>query len=502
MSVENNEEYVIMSSMELGIYQGPQVNQQLNLAPQLLQWLRLLQAPTVELNSLVQTELESNPVLELDGDLPDHEVEAPEVAAPESDFSVDMDAAENISDTNVDARLEALTEIDNEWREDYEHVARTQRQSNPEDQKRHQFIIDSLTTEDSLQEHLLKQLAAYELSEREEAAAEWLIGSLDHRGYLATPVGEIAEVLCETVAFIERVLQRVQLLDPAGIGARTLAECLLLQLDGQSGRHDVARAIVSNYMEWIARGEFDALAEQLGVSREDIDDALDLLRTLNPEPGRTFTQQPVEYVTPDVFISREEDGFRVDLNDENIPHLSINQHCKSLLEKSELSSGDQTYIRRKLRRASFLIQGISQRQDTLRKVSDEILRVQYDFFDKDEGELKPLTMGKVANIIGVHETTVSRALANKYIETPRGLFEMKFFFRAGYRCSDGSAMTPDSVKEMIAGLVDEENETEPLTDLQIADLLKESKGLKLARRTVAKYRDELGIPASKVRVVA
>jgi RNA polymerase sigma-54 factor len=167
--------------------------------------------------------------------------------------------------------------------------------------------------------------------------------------------------------------------------------------------------------------------------------------------------------------------------------------------KNKINARDLTYLRRKFRRATFLIQGITQRQDTLRKVTLEMMRVQRDFFDSDEGVMKPLTMGKVAGIIGVHETTVSRALANKYVMTPRGLFELKHFFRSGYRCSDGSALTPESVKEVIERMIADENEKKPLTDLQIAQLLREEKGLKLARRTVAKYRDELGIPASKVR---
>jgi len=489
-----------MSNIELGIYQGPQVNQQLNLAPQLLQWLRLLQVPTLELNSLVQAELDSNPVLELEGDLPNNDLPMPETDERSTENPAEDDSCKNVSDENMDARLATLNDIDNEWREDYEHTSRLQRSSNAEDQKRHQFIMDSLSSEDSLQEHLLKQLTSYELSEREQAACEWIIGSLDHRGYLSVPILEIAEILCETEDFMEHNLRIVQLLDPAGIAARDLSECLTLQLDGKTAQHELARKIVSEYLEWVARKELDTLAEQLQVSRDEIEDALDLLRTLNPEPGRQFTDVPVEYVTADVIISREEEGFRIDLNDENIPHLRINGECKNMVEQKGIASGDQTYIRRKLRRASFLIQGISQRQETLRKVAAEILRVQYAFFDKDDGEIQPLTMGKVANIIGVHETTVSRALANKYIRTPRGLFEMKYFFRAGYRCSDGSALTPDAVKEMIEELVDQENHQVPLTDLQISSLLKESKGLKLARRTVAKYRDELGIPASKVRV--
>jgi RNA polymerase sigma-54 factor len=487
-----------MSSIELGMYQGPRISQQLNLAPQLLQWLRLLQVPSTELSTLVQAELEANPALEIDEGF---DVE-PDFAMPDEAPGEDpCDACDGLEDGQLDARFEALAEIDDEWREDFVQTQKAQKASNDDDQQRHQYIMDSITASDSLQEHLLKQLTITDLQGRDIELAEVFIGSLDARGYLTVSLDEVSEMMACTKDEAIMVLGVVQQLDPPGVAARDLRECLLLQLSEEKKDHRLAIRIVAEYLDWVGRNELDALADALHVTREEIDTALKLVRTLNPEPGLRFQAQPVEYITPDVFITREEDGsYRVELNEDNLPRLRISPLCRQLMNrKNKINARDLTYLRRKFRRATFLIQGITQRQDTLRKVTLEMMRVQRDFFDSDEGVMKPLTMGKVAGIIGVHETTVSRALANKYVMTPRGLFELKHFFRSGYRCSDGSALTPESVKEVIERMIADENEKKPLTDLQIAQLLREEKGLKLARRTVAKYRDELGIPASKVR---
>ena len=481
-------------SIELGVYQSPELSQQLNLAPQLLQWLRLLQVPTLELSAMVQHELETNPTLEVD-DARDSKGEDVPV---ESYTETPVDNPE-LGQADVTAKMDMLAELDSEWREDYGKTRSMQKNSVRDEQERHQFIIDSIIADTSLQEHLLKQLAEFDFTDQEQMLAELIIGSLDQRGYLKTALVELAAIASLSQEEAEPVLAQVQEMDPAGVGARDLKECLLLQLKALSvDEHTLPVRIINDYIPFVAEGDYKSVAHFLQVSEDEVHEAVQVISSLNPEPGLAFSKDTVPYVNPDVTIEKRDGEYVIELNDDFIPHLRLSNSCRRMLEERNVSSEDMAYIRRKIRSATFLIQGIGQRQETLKRVVQEILRVQKGFFDTPEGELKPLTMVKVAGILNVHETTVSRAIANKYIRTPRGVFEMKYFFRTGYQCSDGTALTPESVKDIIEELIKTEDDGTPFTDLQIVDLLKE-KGLKLARRTVAKYRDELGIPSSKQR---
>ncbi|OGV41256.1 MAG: RNA polymerase sigma-54 factor [Lentisphaerae bacterium GWF2_57_35] len=480
--------------MGIGVFQSQGLSQQLNLAPQLLQWLRLLQAPTTELSSLVQHELDTNPALELD--------ETP--VKPESDKVDDAGLNETGDDSSFDkndleARLEVLAALDADWRADLSKNKSANAGSMQDEQDRHQFVLDSAVADLSLQDHLLRQLPTCGLSEAERVLAELIVGSLDHRGYLVTSLTELAELSGVSLVAAERILEQVQDMEPAGIAARDLRECLLRQLEADRQGDSLAAMLVREHLDLLVAGNPEDVAVRLQLPVEEVRLALASIRTLNPAPGSTFARRPVQYVAPDAAIVKDAGRYVVELNDDSIPHLRLSAECRRLLEQKGLSSEDLTYIRRKIRNATFLIQGLSQRQDTLRRVIQEVIRVQNDFFDRPEGELYPLTMVKVAGVLGVHETTVSRAIANKYVQTPRGLFELKHFFRTGYQCSDGSAVTPDGVKDLILSLIGQESSANPLTDLQIVDLL-QKKGLRLARRTVAKYRDELSIPASKDRL--
>lgn len=486
-------------NLDMRLDQGQALSQQLNLAPQLLNWLRLLQCPTTELSAMVAHELESNPAIEADdepGDTPtDSEpVEEPDWAT-EPDSS-DASPTNEQEDAILDAKIEFLSEVENEWKYDSQHG--TEGGSREEQSEKMQFIMDSIVAGNSLQEHLLKQLSTFHFSQADQILAEFIIGSLDERGYLVTPLVELAELTGEQPKRLEQVLTHVQTLDPAGVGARDLRECLLLQLNPSLPNQALAYRLVKDHLEDLAEKNHEAIAATLHVGSEDLAEAAELVVTLDPQPGMAFSGKAVEYITPDLTVSPSNGSFVIELNDEHVPRLRISASCRSLLAQKTLSAEDRAYVRNKLRTASFLIQGISQRQETLKKVTREIVRVQREFFAREDGELKPLTMAKVASVIGVHETTVSRALASKYIDTPRGVFEMKHFFRSGYLCSDGSAMTPEAVKAMISDMIAGETEMMPLTDLEIVNSLKE-KGLHLARRTIAKYRDEIGIPASKER---
>jgi RNA polymerase sigma-54 factor len=486
--------------MDIGINLNHQINtsQQLNLAPQLLQWLRLLHLPTTELASIVQKELEKNPALEVEGDSGEDHEPALEDSSPEdsSDNKISDTAPTDQQETSDKEKYDFLAEIDEQWKNDTTYSPGRQSSDSDEDEK-HRYILDSITSEPSLHEHLLRQLPVNEMNEEDTQIAEIIIGSIDEKGYLSIAVEELAAVTNVPLNRIEKNLSIIHSLDPAGIAARDLRECLLLQMHNQD-KEFLPRLIVRDHLEALGRKQHAEIAQALGVNTTDVLEAQRFIMSLNPAPGSKYFETRPEYISPDIIVNNIAGEYIAELNDARIPRLRISASCKQLIERPGLKSDESSYLRNKIRSATFLIQGIRQRQATLQKVADQIVNFQKDYFVSSKGELKPLTMAKIAAIIGVHETTVSRAIANKHISTPRGLFEMKHFFRSGYRCADGSAMTPEMVKDLITDLIDKENPVTPLKDITIARLL-EKKGLKLARRTIAKYREEMDLPSSKER---
>lgn len=487
--------------MNIGINFDHQLNtsQQLNLAPQLLQWLRLLHLPTTELASIVQTELEKNPALEVDDSREDaHDTAVDDAIAPENTDAepVDTAAADAIA-TAEQEKYDFLADIDEQWKNDSVY-APGQNHADSDEEDRHKYILDSISSAPSLHEYLLRQLPHNEMAEEELRTAELIIGSIDEKGYLSLPVAEIAAATGTDTYRVEKVLAVVQTFDPAGIAARDLRECLLLQIHDMDETF-LPRRIVRDHLDALGRKQHAEIAQALNVSGDEVLEAQRFITSLNPAPGSKFSDNPAEYLNPDVIVHEIEGIFVAELNDSHIPHLRISSSCKQLIDKPALKADEASYLRNKIRSATFLIQGIRQRQATLQKVADQITSFQQEYLANPKGDMKPLTMAKIAAIIGVHETTVSRAIANKHIMTPRGLFEMKHFFRAGYRCSDGSAKTPDSVKDLIAELIEKENPVTPLKDITIARLLEKRSGLRMARRTIAKYREEMDIPSSKER---
>ena len=487
--------------MNIGINLDHQVNtsQQLNLAPQLLQWLRLLQLPTTELTAIVQTELEKNPALELDSSNVDgNEAPVEDSANPDSleaETTVPLSSPDT-KDTDKE-KYELLAEINEQWNLDTTHSpGRNSQDSDTEEKQR--YIIDSITSTPSLHEHLLKQLPRTGMSQQNINIAELIIGSIDEKGYLSLPIENIASATGSETKQVEKILAMIQSFDPVGVAARDLRECLLLQLQS-CDETSLARKIVGEHLELLARKQHTEIARILDVDVDDIMEAQQIIISLNPAPGSKFSEKAPEYVNADVIVHNIDGTYVTELNDTHIPRLRISASCQQLINKPGLKPDESSYLRNKIRSASFLIQGIRQRQATLQKVAEQVVSLQQDYLSNPTGEMKPLTMAKVAAIIGVHETTVSRAISSKYIRTPRGLFEMKHFFRAGYRCADGSAMTPETVKNMISELIEKENPVSPLKDITIARILEKKDGLRLARRTIAKYREEISIPSSKER---
>lgn len=472
--------------------------QQLNLAPQLLQWLRLLQVPAQDLELMVMNELQTNPALELDDGRADAASTADDLDLPADDVRDEVSDREG---QELTERFEILADIDSQWAAENGNLA-------GEDIGRRQERMDhqmqSLVSSPCLCDALLRQLTLADASAARKAHAEVVIGMLDARGYLDVSLPDLAAESEIAESALEQALALVQTFEPIGVGARDLRECLLLQLPAAQPECAIARRVVEHYLDALARGQIEGIARLMKVTVEDVRDAVKQIRALDPNPGKSFEEVGMitETVTPDVAIRLNADGeFEIEVAEQSLPRLRISRYCRNLIEQGNLSKSDIAYIRTRIRAASFLIDGIEKRCSTLKRIAEEIVRGQHRYLRGEETAVRPLTMAKVASFIGVHDTTVSRALADKYVATPRGVVPMKQFFCAGYRCDDGSAMTPEMVRREIGRMIREESPACPIKDEDIAARLKDS-GIPVARRTVAKYRGELGIESSKVRAVA
>jgi RNA polymerase sigma-54 factor len=565
--------------MPPGLSLSPQLRLSQVLAPQLQQSLALLQAPTLELKAMVEAELQQNPVLE---EISPGEVEAQQKAEEGEKAADNIDPAEPPADMNFDpatdkpsekavddfqAEFDKLVQMDQEWRD---HFAQTNipLRGSAEEEERRQFMFDSLTSEASLQESLLEQVRTSDLAPDEYPIAETIIGNIDDHGYLKTTVEELAVTLGMQADEVLEVLRVVQTFEPAGVGARNLQECMLLQLERAGQKESVEFRIVSQFMEALGKRRIPEIARGTGLSVAEVQAALARIARLEPRPGRAFLPDMQQYVTPEVFVVKNGDDFSITTNNEHIPHLRISNTYKDLMARSAVDTGNlesqfaagdnglkgvvsqivtamkgsddavalaalkqlsdqpnlsreqrlavqqavaqvrekqafveaRNYIREKIRAGKFLIKSLDQRQQTIQNIAREIVKRQREFMDKGVAFLKPMTMVQVAEVVGVHETTVSRAVSSKYMETPQGLFEMKYFFTAGIQTTDGAGMSNTSVKDMIADIFRQEDTGRPLSDQEVVKMLAD-KGIVIARRTVAKYRAELNILPSNLRKV-
>jgi RNA polymerase sigma-54 factor len=498
--------------MVQGLQLSQRLTQSLVLAPQLQQSLALLQAPTLELKALVELELQQNPVLEevttQETDLRDKSerdsdeiAEAPDLAEPPADVSVDP-AIEKNAEVPVDdfqAEFDKLVQLDQEWRDHFSQTNVPIRQSSEEEEKR-QFMFDSLTVGTSLSQILMDQARESELTEEQRGVAELIIGNIDDHGYLKATVEEMSATAGSPPEKISEVLKVIQTFDPPGIGARDLRECLMLQLE-RSGRQDTLEyRIVRDFMDALGKRRIPEISRGTNCTVDEVQDSLGRIGRLEPRPGRAFLPDTDQYVLPEVFVQKNGDGFAVTTNDEHIPHLRISNVYKDLMSQGENSSEVKNYIREKIRAGKFLIKSLHQRQQTLLNIGKEIVKRQHDFMEKGVAHLKPMTMAQVAEVVGVHETTVSRGVSGKYIQTPQGVFEMKFFFTAGLQNTTGGTISNTSVKDMIAEIFKAEDSGKPLSDQEVVKMLGD-KGISIARRTVAKYRGELNILPSNLRKV-
>lgn len=473
-------------------------SQTLVLAPQLRHSLKILQVAALDLRSVIQEELQSNPTLEeqpMDGESLD-KMNASS-AEQEGNTTTASDDSARHEEMDFNKQFEILGKMDQDWRDHMSSAGGAQPHTN-EDAEKRQHFFDSLVSETSLQEHLMQQVALDDLAPALLEALRHLVGSLDDRGYLSQPPADIA---LQTGIPYETVLEALKLLqtfDPPGIGSQTLAECLLAQLKAKGRGDSLAARMIRDQFELLSRRRIPELARKLGAPPDDIQAAIEEIGKLDPAPGRRFAEDNNRVVVPDVIVEQDGEEWKIHLNSDYIPRLRISSTYRELIAKGTLSKPEKDYLSERMRSGKFLIDSIEQRQRTIERITREIIKAQTPFFEKGVAHLQPLTMTQIADIVGVHETTVSRAIANKYMKTPHGIFEFKFFFTTGYQAESGAAVSNTSVKEMLADLVSIEDKSAPLSDQELVVKLQE-KGLTLARRTVAKYREELGILPSNLR---
>lgn len=455
-----------MAGMEQ--YQGLALQQ--TLSPQMQQSLNILQAPLMELRQMVAAEMQVNPVLEEERR---ESAEAPEAAPADAGG------------------------LETEWSEYFSQRASAEPWT-AEALERRQHFFDSQTKPQTLQQHLLEQMAGSALDVAERGVALVIIGNVDDRGYLRSTLEEVATQSGCSLELAEKVLAVVQSFDPAGVAARDLAECLLIQLQRTGRQYSLESRIVQHHLEELGRRKLPDIARHLRVTVDDVQEAAEAIANLEPRPGRPFSGEDEQTILPDVVVERDGETYVVSLNDSEIPALRIGDEYKDMLSQPASNRDVRDYLREKIRGGRFFIKCIQQRQQTLLNISKEIIERQRMFFDEGPAHLRPMTMSQVAAAVGVHETTVSRAVSGKYMATPRGLFELKYFFTSGYTTSEGQSVSNESVRQSIAEIVKAEDPRKPLSDQDIVALMTEQ-GVKIARRTVAKYREQLNILPSHLR---
>ncbi len=485
--------------MALEIRQVQKLAQQLVMTPQLQQAIKLLQLSRVELEEMVTTELQENPALE---EVPASEVEPPDQSRADSQAS----GSDQVDEPVLNREPSTVDKIGTlDWQEYLDshsnsiHGSLTA-EATSEDGDGPPSWENSLTKKNSLEDHLIWQLRLSKITETEENIGLYIIGNLNENGYLALPMEEVCRVTGVSSEEAESVIRRIQFFDPVGVAARDLRECLSAQLENLGIADSLAARIVAGHLGHLESKRYEKLARELGVSIDEIADAAHVIASLEPKPSRGFEQDEIRTVLPDVFVEKVDDEYVIYLNDDGVPRLRVSSLYRRMVgQEGEAEEQARQYLQEKVRAATWLIKSIQQRQQTLFRVTQSIFKFQREFLDYGVRQLKPMVLRDVAEDIHMHESTVSRATANKYVHTPQGLFELKFFFQSGIKGGNGEDVASETVKERIRGIIAEEDPQKPYSDQHIAVVLSDN-SIEIARRTVAKYREAMGIlPSSKRR---
>jgi len=465
--------------MGLELRQQLKLSQQLVMTPQLQQAIKLLQLSRLELLETVQQELMENPFLD------ESEIEA-EVPDPSEKL------------TESQAEEELVRNAD--WENYLGEFSSTSKQAMARDAEVPEDGLSfeaRLASKPSLEGHLNWQMRLSDFSEQEIAISEIILGNIDTNGYLQASVDEITAMVQASAEEVETLLARIQRLDPVGVGARTPQECLLVQMEVLGYDDPILVSLVRDHLEDLEKNRYKPLARKFKLSMEELKEYLDLLQTLDPLPGTNFSSNEPHYVSPDVHVYRYGDEFVIILNEDGLPRLQMNTFYMDSMKGA--ADKEKEYFQEKMRSAAWLMKSLYQRQRTLYKVVESIVRFQREFFFDGVTKLKPLILKEVAEDIEMHESTVSRITTNKYVSTPHGIYELKFFFNSALDLDDGSQVGSESVKALIKQMIADEDTKKPLSDERIGEVLKDKLEVNIARRTVAKYRSAMGIPSSSKR---
>jgi len=466
------------------------MSQRLIMTPQMQQSIQLLQLSTLELSELLQEEMAENPLLE-EEEFTEHADGGADVAEPAQDEDLPVhDLAES-----------GFIDLDDNWSDyftdssDLGQVTSGVSFSSGEEEE----IAQQITKEESLKDHLIWQLGVSTSNENEYLAGEYLIDRLNEDGYLSVSIEDAAEYLNQSVEFVESVLKIIQGFDPPGIGARNLSECLEIQCRNFDIDDDDILEVIRHHLDDLERRRLKEIARALGVTEQHVQEIADIVSSFDPRPGRQYVLTNVEYVTPDVFVERVDGQWQVRVNDEGAPPLRISKKYREMLQnRNGISNEEYDFIKKKFQSAIWLMRNIEQRKQTLFRVANAIVERQKDFLEEGVTALKPLKLRDIADELGIHEATVCRVVNRKYLQTPRGLFELKYFFSTGLDATGREDMSAKSVMEYIRTLIEEEDPRKPLSDQKITEILHRDYNLNIARRTVAKYREKMGLlPTSK-----
>jgi RNA polymerase sigma-54 factor len=475
-----------MAALELR--QQLRLSQQLIMTPQLQQAIKLLQLSRLELLETIHQELEINPMLE----------EMQEESGENADeLDEPREPVEEFKEIQV---LESMRQ-DFDW-ESYldEYNTGTPVLFETDPNRESPSYDYRLTLPDTLQEHLFWQMRLSDMTESDKEIGMVIIGNLNGDGYLDASLEEIATMAEVSVKETEQVLAKVQVFDPVGVGARNLQECLLIQAKNLNLDDDLVVSIIEHHLHYLENKNFQGLVRVLKRTPEEVKLAVALILGLNPRPGSAFSEESVNYISPDIYVFKVDKDFVILLNEDGLPKLRVSSYYREALSQDAVIPTDaKDFIHNKLRSAAWLIKSIHQRQRTLYKVGHSIVKLQRDFFEKGVAFLKPMVLRDVAEDVGMHESTISRVTSNKYMDTPHGIFELKYFFNSSINSFLGEAVASESVKERIRQLIKGEDSSKPYSDQEIVDIL-EGENIRIARRTVAKYREMLSIlPSSKRR---
>ena len=465
--------------MKIEIVQSLQ--QQQILAPQMILSMDILLLTGQELEARIEKEFMENPALEIAESYGEATSIAEQMAPPE--------------DTDMIAKLNSFHDLPPLK---YSEI-RTKRSSDS-DFDTQEALQNIEGSKQSIRDHLTQQLHILDLPIPFDEIGEFIINNIDDRGYLLHSVDELKDSIKDkySTGDFDRTLQLIRSLDPPGVGAENLQECLLLQLERDPQEYPLETAILTHHVEDLEKNKIPKIARDLGKSVEDIKEALELIASLEPNPGRNFATSHTQFVRPDVVIEVDDDHLKVKIQDSNIPDIRVSDTCKDLLKESRGKKQISDFLRKKIDSAQWLIQAIQQRRETLRDITYSIVEYQRDFMKHGPQKLKAMKMQSIADRVGVHISTISRAIKGKYIQTPHGLYEMRYFFTGGVEREDGELESRRNIYRRIAELIDNEDKSKPLSDTAIAKKLRDE-GLEIARRTVTKYRDQENIPPSRLR---